>query len=97
MIGRKDARLRPGSAGLIGLPLVAQTGPTELHTKDHSRSSVRYGLRTACKAVDFMVKGDRKAVVAYPRSHPEVAGANRYGNNGVIQVDHDEVRQLTWR
>ncbi|MFC1458145.1 D-Ala-D-Ala carboxypeptidase family metallohydrolase [Microvirga arabica] len=70
---------------------------TELHTDNHSRGSVRHELHGACQAVDFKVKGNRQAVVAYLRSYPEVAGISSYGNNGVIHIDHTEPRQIAQR
>ena len=70
---------------------------TELHTHNHSRNSVRHKLHRACQAVDFKVKRNGKAVVAYLRSRPEVAGINIYGNNGVIHIDHNVPRQIAQR
>jgi hypothetical protein len=76
---------------------VALVSTTTLHTDNHSRGSVRHKLHGACQAVDFKVKGNGKAVVAYLRSRPEVAGINSYGNNGVIHIDHAEPRQIARR
>jgi uncharacterized protein YcbK (DUF882 family) len=76
---------------------VALVSTTELHTDNHSRGSVRHKLHGACQAVDFKVKGNRQAVVAYLRSRPEVSGVNSYGNNGVIHIDHTEPRQIAQR
>ncbi len=76
---------------------VALVSTTELHTDNHSRGSVRHKLHGACQAVDFKVKGNGKAVVAYLRSRPEVSGVNSYGNNGVIHIDHTEPRQIAQR
>lgn len=67
---------------------------TELRTDNHSRGSVRHKLHTTCKAADLKVTGDVKAVMAYLRSRPEVAGINVYGNNGVIHIDANERRQV---
>ncbi len=85
----KDVEARFGAVTLVST--------TELHTDNHSRGSVRHRLHTACKAIDFKVKGDRWAVVAYLRARPEVAGVNTYGNNGVIHMDHNELRQVARR
>ncbi|MBD2751205.1 hypothetical protein IC232_31735 [Microvirga sp. BT688] len=85
----KDVEARFGAVMLVST--------TELHTDNHSRASVRHKLHSACRAVDFKVKGDGKAVVAYLRSRPEVAGINSYGNNGVIHIDHAEPRQVAQR
>ncbi len=85
----KDVEARFGAVMLVST--------TELHTDNHSRASVRHKLHSACRAVDFKVKGNGKAVVAYLRSRPEVAGINSYGNNGVIHIDHAEPRQVAQR
>lgn len=85
----KDVEARFGAVTLVST--------TELHTDNHSRGSVRHRLHAACKAIDFKVKGDRKAVVAYLRARPEVAGVNTYGNNGVIHMDHNARRQVARR
>jgi hypothetical protein len=85
----KDVEARFGAVTLVST--------TELHTDNHSRGSVRHRLHAACKAIDFKVKGDRKAVVAYLRARPEVAGVNTYGNNGVIHMDYNEPRQVAKR
>ena len=85
----KDVEARFGAVTLVST--------TELHTDNHSRGSTRHKLHTACKAIDFKVKGDRRAVVAYLRAHPEVAGVNTYGNNGVIHMDHNDLRQVARR
>ncbi len=85
----KDVEARFGAVMLVST--------TELHTDNHSRASVRHKLHSACRAVDFKVKGNGKAVVAYLRSRPEVAGINSYGNNGVIHIDHAEPRQIAQR
>jgi hypothetical protein len=85
----KDVEARFGPVALVST--------TELHTDNHSRGSVRHKLHGACQAVDFKIKGNRQAVVAYLRSHPEVAGVNSYGNNGVIHIDHAEPRQIAQR
>ncbi len=85
----KDVEARFGAVTLVST--------TELHTDNHSRGSTRHKLHTACKAIDFKVRGDRRAVVAYLRSRPEVAGINTYGNNGVIHIDHNEPHQLARR
>ena len=82
----KDVEARFGAVTLVST--------TELHTDNHSRGSTRHRLHTACKAIDFKVKGDRWAVVAYLRARPEVAGVNTYGNNGVIHMDHNDLRQV---
>jgi hypothetical protein len=85
----KDVEARFGAVTLVST--------TELHTDNHSRGSTRHRLHTACKAIDFKVKGDRWAVVAYLRARPEVAGVNTYGNNGVIHMDHNDLRQVARR
>ena len=85
----KDVEARFGAVMLVST--------TELHTDNHSRASVRHKLHSACRAVDFKVRGNGKAVVAYLRSRPEVAGINSYGNNGVIHIDHAEPRQVAQR
>lgn len=85
----KDVEARFGAVTLVST--------TELHTDNHSRGSVRHRLHAACKAIDFKVKGDRRAVVAYLRARPEVAGVNTYGNNGVIHMDHNARRQVARR
>lgn len=76
---------------------VTLVSTTELHTNNHSRGSVRHQLHSACKAVDFTVAGDAKAVTGFLRSQPEVAGINTYGNNGVIHVDAAEPRRVAQR
>ncbi|WP_377029307.1 D-Ala-D-Ala carboxypeptidase family metallohydrolase [Microvirga arabica] len=85
----KDVETRFGAVTLVST--------TELHTDNHSRGSVRHKLHGACQAVDFKIKGNRQAVVAYLRSRPEVAGVNSYGNNGVIHIDHATPRQVAQR
>ncbi len=85
----KDVEARFGAVTLVST--------TELHTDNHSRGSVRHKLHSACRAVDFKVKGNGKAVVAYLRSRSEVAGINSYGNNGMIHIDHAEPRQVAQR
>jgi hypothetical protein len=85
----KDVEARFGAVILVST--------TELHTDNHSRGSVRHKLHGACQAVDFKVRGNGKAVVAYLRSRPEVAGINIYGNNGVIHIDHNEPHQIAQR
>jgi hypothetical protein len=85
----KDVEARFGQVALVST--------TELHTDNHSRGSVRYKLHGACRAVDFKVKANRKAVVAYLRLRPEVGSINSYGNNGVIHIDHTEPRQVAQR
>jgi type IV secretory pathway VirB10-like protein len=69
----------------------------ELHTENHTRGSVRHKLHADCKAVDFKIKADPKAVTAYLRSRPEVAGINQYGNNGVFHIDHNGQRKVAQR
>jgi hypothetical protein len=76
---------------------VTPVSTTELHTNNHSRGSVRHKLHSACQAVDFKVMGNGKAVVAFLRSHPAVAGINSYGKDGVIHIDHNEPRQIARR
>jgi uncharacterized protein YcbK (DUF882 family) len=73
---------------------VTLVSTTHLHTDNHSRGSTRHKLHTGCKAVDFKVKADVKAVTAYLRSRPEVAGINSFRNNGVIHIDHNEYRKI---
>ncbi len=85
----KDVEARFGAVTVVST--------TELHTDNHSHGSARHKLHTACKAVDFRVGGNRKAVVAYLKSRPEVAGVNSYANNGVIHVDHSGARQVAYR
>ena len=85
----KDVEARFGAVTLVST--------TALRTDNHSRGSTRHRLHAACKAIDFKVKGDRWAVVAYLRARPEVAGVNTYGNNGVIHMDHNERRQVARR
>jgi hypothetical protein len=85
----KDVEARFGSVALVST--------TTLHTDNHSRGSVRHKLHGACQAVDFKVKGNGKAVVAYLRSRPEIGGVNSYGNNGVIHIEHTEPRQVAQR
>jgi hypothetical protein len=85
----KDVEARFGAVMLVST--------TELHTDNHSRASVRHRLHSECRAVDFKIKGNGKAVVEYLRSRPEVAGINSYGNNGVIHIDHAEPRQIAQR
>jgi hypothetical protein len=85
----KDVETRFGAVTLVST--------TELHTDNHSAGGVRHKLHSACQAVDFKVKGDRKAVVAYLRLRPEVAGINSYGNNGLIHLDHNPPRQVARR
>lgn len=85
----KDVEARLGLAKLVSR--------TDLHTDNHSLGSVRHKLHGACQAVDFKIKGNGKAVVAYLRSRPEVIGINSYGNNGVIDIDHNTPRQITQR
>ena len=75
---------------------VTLVSTTHLHTDNHSRGSARHKLHAECKAVDFKVKGDVRAVTAYLRSRPEVAGINSFRNNGVIHIDHNEHRKV-WR
>ena len=70
---------------------------TELHTDNHSRGSVRHKLHAGCKAADFKVKADVRAVTAYLRSRPVVAGINAFRNNGVIHIDYNERRRLGQR
>jgi len=76
---------------------VAMVSTTELHTDNHSRGSVRHKLHAGCKAADFKVKADVRAVTAYLRSRPEVAGINAFRNNGVIHIDYNERRRLGQR
>ncbi len=69
---------------------VTLVSTTHLHTDNHSPGSVRHKMHAACKAVDFKVAGDAKAVTAYLRSRPEVSGVQVYKNNRVIHVDASE-------
>lgn len=85
----KDVGTRFGAVTLVSTK--------ELHTDNHSRGSVRHKLHSACKAVDFKVKGNRQAVIAYLRSRSEVAGVNSYDNNEVIHIDYNEPRQMAQR
>lgn len=53
----------------------------------------RRSLHLACRAVDFRVKGDGRAVIAYLRDHPDVGGVKRY-RNGLFHIDDGASR--TW-
>lgn len=66
---------------------VTVVSTTHLHTDNHSKGSVRDKMHQACKAVDFKVLGDAKAVLAYLKTRREVAGIGHYRNNGVIHID----------
>jgi hypothetical protein len=93
----------PASFQTVLRDLDAKFGPmtlvstTELHTDNHSPGSVRHKLHSACKAVDFKVKGDVRVVTAYLRSRPEVAGITAFGNNGVIHIDSNDQRRVAQR
>jgi hypothetical protein len=63
---------------------------THLHTDNHIPGSSREKAHHACRAIDFKVQARGEEVIAYLKSRREVAGINRYRNNGVIHVDaHD--------
>lgn len=53
----------------------------------------RRSLHLDCRAVDFRVKGDGRAVMAYLRDHPDIGGVKRY-RNGLIHIDDGASR--TW-
>lgn len=65
-------------------------------TDNHSRGSVRNGLHLSCRAVDFRVEGDIRAVLGYLRTRPEVNGLNSFRTN-LIHIDHAERRQARRR
>jgi hypothetical protein len=76
--------------------LAAKFGPVSvistnrLNTDNHSAGSVRHKLHLACKAVDFKIQADMKAVSEFLRRRPEVAGVNSYRHNSVIHIDLNE-------
>lgn len=51
----------------------------------------RRSLHLDCRAADFRVAGDGRAVLAFLREHPDVGGFKRY-RNGLIHIDDGEPR-----
>ncbi len=85
----RDVESRFGPATLVST--------TTLHTHNHSQGSVRHRLHTGCRAVDFKIQGDVRAVTAYLRTRKEVAGLTAFGNTGVIHIDHTPTRTAAAR
>ncbi|MCG6122287.1 MAG: D-Ala-D-Ala carboxypeptidase family metallohydrolase [Microvirga sp.] len=56
------------------------------HTRNARAGGARRSLHLDCRAVDFRVKGDGRAVLTFLRDHGEVGGVKRY-RNGLFHID----------
>lgn len=62
------------------------------HARNRRAGGARGSLHLDCRAIDFRVTADSRAVMAFLRDHPDVGGLKRY-RNGIIHIDDGERRK----